>query len=78
MAAYIVAQTHDRRGEIRTSTPVERIEHDRVILKGGESIMAETITVAMGVTPSPLVCWQHGGEKSQQVARCVAAAELAR
>jgi NADH:ubiquinone reductase (H+-translocating) len=55
MATYIVNQLTQSGVEIRVSTPVERIEHDRVILKGGESIMAETITGAMGVTPSPLV-----------------------
>ena len=55
MAEYIVRKLTDSGVEIRTSTPVERIEHDRVILKGGEQIMAETITGAMGVAPSPLV-----------------------
>ena len=55
MAAYIVRKLTQSGVEIRTSTPVERIEHDRVILKGGEAIVAETITGAMGVTPSPLV-----------------------
>jgi NADH dehydrogenase len=55
MATYIVRKLTSSGVEIRTSTPVERIEHDRVILKGGETIMAETITGAMGVTPSPLI-----------------------
>ena len=55
MAAYIVRKLTESGVEIRTSTPVERVERDRVILKGGEAIVAETITGAMGVTPSPLV-----------------------
>jgi NADH dehydrogenase len=34
---------------------VERIEPGRVILKGGETIEAETVIGAMGVTPAPLI-----------------------
>ena len=55
MAAYIVRKLTDSGVEIRTSTPCERVEPGRVILKGGEAIVAETITGAMGVTPSPLI-----------------------
>ncbi|MEA2733994.1 MAG: hypothetical protein QOE14_445 [Humisphaera sp.] len=55
MAAYIVRKLTDSGVEIRVSTPVERIERDRVTLKGGETIVAGTITGAMGVTPSPLI-----------------------
>jgi NADH dehydrogenase len=55
MAAYIVRKLTEAASRFARPTPVERIEHDRVILKGGEEIVAETITGAMGVTPSPLV-----------------------
>ena len=55
MAEYIVGKLTRSGVDIRVSTPVERVERDRVMLKGGETIVAETITGAMGVTPSPLI-----------------------
>jgi NADH dehydrogenase len=55
MSDYI-ADVLKRRGvDIRVDTIAERIDADRVILKGGEQIVAETIIGAMGVTPSPLL-----------------------
>jgi NADH dehydrogenase len=55
--SHYVADVLKKRGvDVRVATPVERIEHNgKVVLKGGESIEAETVIGAMGVTPSPLI-----------------------
>jgi NADH dehydrogenase len=55
MSAYMTKVLQKRGVEVRVSTPVERIEPGRVILKGGETIEAETVIGAMGVTPAPLI-----------------------
>ena len=65
MAAYIVDKLTRSGVEIRVSTPCERIEPDRLILRGGEQVVAETIIGAMGVTPSPLIA-QLPVEKSRK------------
>ncbi len=45
-----------RRGvHIRTSTPVQRIEQDLVILPGDQRITSATIVLAAGVAPNPLL-----------------------
>ena len=50
------ADTLGRRGvRIRTNTRVDRVEPTRVHLPDGESIEAQTIIMATGVVPSPLV-----------------------
>jgi NADH:ubiquinone reductase (H+-translocating) len=50
------ARTLTRRGvRIRTETRVDRIEEGRVYLADGEVISSETIILATGVVPSPLV-----------------------
>jgi len=50
------ADTLGRRGvRIRTNTRVESVEPTRVHLPGGESIESQTIIMATGVIPSPLV-----------------------
>jgi NADH dehydrogenase len=55
MADYI-ADVLKRRGiDLRVASPAERIEPGKLTLKGGETIVAETIIGAMGVTPSPLL-----------------------
>jgi NADH dehydrogenase len=55
MSQYIVKVLSVRGVQIRTNTPVERIEPEKVILKGGETIESETILLATGVTPARLV-----------------------
>jgi len=52
---YIVKTLSVRGVQIRTNSPVERIEPGKVILKGSETIEAETILMATGVTPAQLV-----------------------
>jgi len=50
------AETLQRRGvRVRTNVRVDRIEKGRVHLPDGESIVAETIIVATGVIPNPMV-----------------------
>jgi NADH dehydrogenase len=50
------ADTLGRRGvRIRTNVRADRIEPGRVHLPDGESIVAETLIVAIGVVPNPLV-----------------------
>jgi NADH dehydrogenase len=55
LSAYIDQVLRRRGVRIQTSTFVDRIEPGRVHIKGGEIIDAETIVLAAGVTPSPLL-----------------------
>jgi NADH:quinone reductase (non-electrogenic) len=55
MSNYIANVFRKRGMNVRTGTPVERIEPGRVVLKGGETIESETIMAVTGVTPSKLV-----------------------
>jgi NADH:ubiquinone reductase (H+-translocating) len=55
MSRYIEKVLRNRGVSIRDNTFVDRIEPTRVHLRGGEIIDAETIVLAAGVTPSPLV-----------------------
>ena len=55
LAEYAGKVLAGRGVNIRTATPVERIEPHRVHLAGGQSIPAQTIILAAGVAPSPLV-----------------------
>jgi NADH dehydrogenase len=55
MSRYIEKVLKGRGVNIRDNTFVDRIEPTRVHLRGGETIDAETIVLAAGVTPSPVV-----------------------
>jgi NADH dehydrogenase len=55
MSRYIEKVLKGRGVNIRDNTFVDRIEPTRVHLRGGETIDAETIVLAAGVAPSPLV-----------------------
>lgn len=55
LARYAHKVLTKRDVNIRTSTPVQRIEPDRVHLPNGETIDAETIVANTGVSPNPLV-----------------------
>jgi NADH dehydrogenase len=55
MSTYIAGVLQRRGVDVRIGTPVEKIEPGRITLKGGETIEAETIISATGVTPAPLV-----------------------
>src|SRR4051794_39618925 len=48
-------ETLERRGvEVRTGTAVERVDADRITLRGGEVIATETVVWAAGVQANPL------------------------
>ena len=55
MSNYIATVLRRRGVTVRTATPAQRIEPGRVILPDGTVIDSQTILVATGVTPSPLV-----------------------
>jgi NADH dehydrogenase len=55
MSKYIEQVLRKRGVNIRASTFVDRIEPTRVHLRGGETIDGETIVLAAGVSPSPLL-----------------------
>jgi NADH dehydrogenase len=55
MSRYIEKVLRSRRVNIRDNTFVDRMELTRVYLRNGETIDADTIVLAAGVTPSPLV-----------------------
>ena len=55
ISAYIDKVLRGRGVNIRDNTFVDRIDGTRVFLRGGETIDAETVVVAAGVTPSPIV-----------------------
>ena len=55
LSQYIVKVLSQRGVQIRTNTPVERIEPGKVILKGGETIESETIFMSTGITAARLV-----------------------
>jgi NADH:ubiquinone reductase (H+-translocating) len=65
MSRYIEKVLKDRGVNIRDQTFVDRIEPTRVYLRGGETIDSETIVLAAGVSPSPLVA-QLPLEKSKR------------
>jgi NADH dehydrogenase len=72
--SHYIAKLFKKRGmNIRTGTPVERIEPGKVILKGGEVIASETIMAVTGVTPSKLI-GELPLEKSKRGAIVVTAA----
>jgi NADH dehydrogenase len=54
-ADYITQVLSQRGVTIRCNTGVERMEPGKIILKGGESIDSETVVLATGVIPSPLL-----------------------
>jgi NADH dehydrogenase len=55
MSRYIEKVLRKRGVNVRDNTPVERIEPNRVHLRGGEIIESETIVLAAGVSPAPLI-----------------------
>ena len=55
MSRHIEKVLKGRGVNIRDKTYVDRIEPTRVYLRGGETIDAETILLAAGVAPSPLI-----------------------
>ena len=55
LADYAAAQLVKRGVTVRTSTGAERIEPDKVHLKGGEVIEAALVVLAAGLTPNPVV-----------------------
>lgn len=55
MSRYIEKVLRQRGVNIRDKTFVDRLEPTRVHLRGGETIDAQTILLAAGVSPSPLV-----------------------
>ena len=55
MSAYITSVLKGRGVTVRTGTPAERIELGRILLPGGVTIESQTILVATGVTPSPMI-----------------------
>jgi NADH:ubiquinone reductase (H+-translocating) len=55
LAEYATEVLRKRGVNIRVNTKVERIEPGRVFLPGGETIDADTIMLAAGVAPSPIV-----------------------
>ena len=55
MSGYITKVLTRRGVNVRTGTPVERIEPGKVVLQGGETIESETILAVTGVTPASLI-----------------------
>jgi NADH dehydrogenase len=55
MSVYIADVLTARGVNVRIGTAVERIEPNKIILMGGETIESETILAATGVTPAKLI-----------------------
>lgn len=54
---------------VRTSTPVERVDADGVVLGGGERLAARTVIWAAGVHASPAALWLGPGVAADRVGR---------